>query len=445
MKNQPQSRSVLGLVFLTVFVDLVGFSIIFPLFPQMLEHYVALEGTDSLIGELHAFLLEFVSGREGADFAVVTLFGGLLGSVYSLLQFVFAPVWGHLSDRRGRRGTLLFTLGGTACSYLIWFFSGSFLLLILSRLVGGIMAGNISIASAVVSDTTSGADRAKGMGILGMAIGLGFVVGPAIGGLASLQDLTELWPAGEAFGLNPFSLAAGLAFVLALFNWVWALTHFPETLPVEQRGKVSSERTLRPFQALKSIDFPGVKRTSVVSLLFLTAFSAMEFTLTFLAAERFDYGPRDMAKMFVFIGLTVAFVQGGIVRRLAPKLGEKKVTLQGLAVLIPGFVSVGLAQGTGLLYAGLACMAVGSALAMPCLSALISRYSPPAAQGLAMGSFRSVGALARAIGPLLGGALYWLFGSAAPYLVGAVMILWPLALAFKLPPIPEAGPESEAA
>ncbi|MCB9915384.1 MAG: MFS transporter [Planctomycetes bacterium] len=445
MTPPPQRRSVLGLVFLTVFIDLVGFSIIFPLFPKMLEHYVTLEGADSLIGQLHTWLMDLVGGRDNADFAVVTLFGGLLGSVYSLLQFLFAPFWGHLSDRSGRRGTLLLTLAGTALSYVIWFFAGNFALLVAARLVGGIMAGNIAIASAVVSDTTSGADRAKGMGILGMAIGLGFVVGPAIGGAASLYDLTASWPGGAALGVNPFSLAAAVAFALALFNWVWAVTHFPETLPEERRGKTESERTLRPFKALESIDFPGVKRTTLLSLFYLTAFSAMEFTLTFLAAERFHYEPQDMAKMFVFIGLTIAFVQGGVVRRLAPKLGEKRVAISGLAILVPGFLLVGLSHDTTVLYAGLACMAVGSALAMPCLSSLISRYAPGNVQGLVLGSFRSVGALARAVGPLLGGALYWLYGSAAPYLVGAVLILWPLVLALGLPPVPDHEPAAEAA
>ncbi|HIG12739.1 MAG TPA: MFS transporter [Planctomycetes bacterium] len=442
VKNPPKQRSILGLVFLTVFIDLIGFSIIFPLFPAMLEHYVELEGQSSLIGKLHGALVEFVAGKPGAEFAVVTLFGGLLGSIYSLLQFLFAPFWGHLSDRRGRRGTLLWTLGGTALSYAIWFCSGSFSLLILARLVGGIMAGNISIASAIISDTTTGPERAKGMGIVGMAIGLGFVVGPAIGGATSLVDLTELWPASAAWGVNPFSLAAGCALVLSLFNWIWALTHLPETRPQSATEEITGTRTWRPFKALKSIDYPGVKRTAALTMMYLTAFSAMEFTLTFLAAERFDYTPRDMAWMFVFIGLTIALVQGGLVRRLVPRLGEKKVSIAGLAILVPGFVAVGYAAGSGALYGGLFLMAVGSALAMPCLSALISRYSPDDVQGLVLGSYRSVGALARALGPLLGGTLYWLYGSRAPYLVGAVLLLWPLFLALKLPPVAAADKTS---
>ena len=130
----------------------------------MLEHYLALEGDASLLGKLVRTLADLVGGDE---FAVQVLFGGLLGSLYSGLQFLFAPIWGGISDRRGRRPTLLLTLFGTALSYVIWFFAGNFALLVFARLLGGVMAGNISTASAVAADISKGADRAKHMGILG--------------------------------------------------------------------------------------------------------------------------------------------------------------------------------------------------------------------------------------------------------------------------------------
>ena len=440
-----QRPRILGLVFLTVFLDLVGFSIIFPIFPGLLEHYVELEGADSLIGRLQTYLVELTGSRANADFAVVTLFGGVLGSIYSLLQFLFAPFWGALSDRRGRRSTLLLTLFGTALSYALWFFSGTFALLIGARVLGGIMAGNISIASAAVSDTTSGADRAKGMGIVGMAIGLGFVVGPAIGGISSSWNVLDAWPAGADLGVNPFSGPALIAFALAIVNWLWAIRRFPETLPEENRGKSTEARTLHPFRALRSIRFPGVMRTNLISFLYLSAFSGMEFTLTFLAAERHGFGPKDNMWMFVFIGLMIAFVQGGVVRRVVPRVGERKVAAVGLATLVPGFLLVGYSGSVPILYLGLGFMAVGSALAMPCFSALVSRYSPSEVQGLVLGAFRSVGSLSRAIGPILGGVLYWLLGSEAPYVAGAVVLLVPLALALKLPPVPETENAGQAA
>lgn len=429
---QRARKGISGLVFLTVFIDVMGFSILFPLLPEMLEHYLAREGSESVIGGLVSTLSGLVSESQGS-WSVAVLFGSVLGSLYSLLQFSFAPFWGALSDRVGRRPTLLVTLGGTAVSYLMWVFAGSFWLLLLARFVGGAMAGNISTASAVVADTSTGAERAKGMGMLGAGIGLGFVLGPAIGGLSAGWDVLALWPAGEAFGLNPFSGPALIALLLALGNVSWAALRFPETLAPDARGKGANERSLNPFRALRRIDVPGVRTTNVAYFLYFAAFSAIEFTLTFLAVERLGFSVGDNALMFVFVGLLLAAVQGGVVRRLVPRFGERALTRAGLVLTVPGFVAIGLTQSTGLLYVGLTFMAVGSALAMPCLTALVSRYSPPQHQGLALGTFRSMGALARAIGPLLGGALYWQLGSAAPYLAGAAFLVLPLALVARLP------------
>ena len=437
-----RQRSVLGLVFLTVFIDLVGFSILFPLFPDLLDYYVGREGEHSLVGRIAAALERVVAGREAPGIAVVVLFGGVLGSLYSLLQFLFTPFWGALSDRIGRRPTLLVTLAGTALSYLVWVFADAFVLLVVARLLGGIMAGNISIASAVVADTHSGKDRAKGMGIVGMAIGLGFVLGPAIGGLSAQWQPSQGGPG--MIGLHPFSGAALAAFALSLFNLVWALTHFPETRPQQAPDSAGSARTLRPLRELKKLRYPGVRRANLLTLGYLTIFSGMEFTLVFLAAERFEYGPGRNAVMFVFIGFVIAIVQGGLIRRLAPRYGERRLTQVGLAMLVPGFLAVGFATSESLLYVGLFLMAVGSALAMPSLSSLVSRYAPPDVQGLVLGTFRSMGALARAIGPVLGGVVYWLAGSEAPYIAGAGLLLIPLALALGLPPVP-AEPDEEIA
>jgi len=192
-------RSVMGVVFLTVFLDMVGFSIIFPLFPSILDHYLAVEGEASLVGDLQRWL----QGFADSDWAVIALFGGVLGSLYSFLQFLFAPVWGALSDRHGRRPVLLLTLGGTALSYLVWILAGGFALLVVARLLGGVMAGNLSLASAAIADTHEGKDRAKGMGMMGAGIGLGFVLGPAIGGLTAEWSRGLDWAAYSDLGLNP--------------------------------------------------------------------------------------------------------------------------------------------------------------------------------------------------------------------------------------------------
>ncbi len=424
-------KGVLGLVFLTVFLDMVGFSVIFPLFPEMLDWYVEAEGPNSLVGRLAAWLETLVEDR----FAVIVLFGGLLGSLYSGLQFIFAPLWGGLSDRRGRRSILLLTLTGTALSYVVWFFAGGFALLVVARLTGGVMAGNISIASAAVADTHKKADRAKGMGVLGAGIGLGFVVGPALGGLASGWDLTASFP--DTPGVNPFSGAALIAFGLALVNLIWAALRFPETLEAAATG--TEKRSLNPFTAQGGLTFPGVRTLNLAYFIYFAAFGAMEFTLVFLAAEYLGYGPLDNAWMFVFIGLTIAFVQGGIVRRLVPRVGELKVASLGMALTLPGFLVIAAvteAAHPAVLYTGLGLVAVGSSLVMPSLSSLASRYVPDDRQGFALGVFRSFGSLARVVGPIAGGLLYYGLGALAPYLIGAVLLVLPLGLARRLPAPP---------
>lgn len=453
-------RGILVLAALTAFLDLVGFSIIFPLFPQLLEHYLSLEGPDSTIGRLVTVLRRFAGDRTGADFLVVVLFGGALGSIYSLLQFVFAPIWGAVSDRFGRRPTLLLTLAGTVAGYVAWIFAGTFGTLVAARLLGGMMAGNLSTVTAVVADVTDAKDRSKGMGIIGAAIGLGFIFGPAIGGLATIWGplasfgavaAAQAHGAPPAFALNPFSGAAMAACLLSSINLGLAIMSFPETLPPEKRGARTTARTANPAKLFKGLRLPGVQRVNVLSFFYLSAFAAMEFTLTFLAVERFGYTPRQNAELFVFVGLIIAVVQGGVLRRLAPRLGDRRVALTGLVLLVPGFVMVGLAPSAAVLYGGLAFMATGSALTTPCLSALMSQYAPPDQQGLALGLFRSMGALSRAVGPLAGGLLYWRFGSTAPYFAGAVALLLPMGLAIGLPepqpdPIlasPDADPMSQ--
>lgn len=436
-------RRVLGLVFLTVFLDLVGFSVLFPLFPDLLRWYLEREGEGSGLGRLVAFLQGIVEGRPGAEFAVVALFGGLLGTVYSALQFLFAPLWGALSDRIGRRRTLLVTLAGTALSYLLWMFAGSFALLVAARILGGVMAGNISTASAAVADVSGAKGRAAGMAIVGMAIGLGFVLGPALGAIAYHSfDAVALWQGGVAYGWNPFSGAALVALVLALINLSWAALRFPETLrvatPEEVRARAAERAatSFAPWRALKHIDLPGVRRINLVYLATQTAFAAMEFTLVFLAAERLGFEPKDNAWMFVFVGLTIALVQGGFVRRRAAAIGEKRLALTGIALLLPGFVALAFASNTLALYVALFFLAVGSALIVPTLSALVSLYTPADRQGLALGTFRSMGALSRAVGPLAGGLLYWSLGSTAPYLLGAAFLVLPLVLGQRLPDPP---------
>ena len=434
----PSSKASLGAIFLTVFLDLVGFSIIFPLFPSMLGHYLPLEGPGSLLGNVVSGLQNLCpSGASETEkqFLTQTLFGGLLGSLYAFMQFFFAPLWGRLSDRVGRRPVLLGTICGTALSYLLWIFSGSFLVLILARLMGGAMAGNLGVATAAIADVTTRENRSKGMALIGVAFGLGFLIGPAIGGALSHWHLAETFATDSVFAINPFSGPALVAFGLSLLNIGWAYFGLRETLTDANRAQAATAVRPGVFSGLSAIPEAVTRRTILLNLIYTIAFAGMEFTLVFLATERLGYTSRQLVWIFVFIAVVLILVQGGVVRRLGPKIGENKLALVGLFSVGVSFVMLALSPvgSPAAFYAGLFFMAAGGACAMPSLSSLVSLYTPEHSQGLALGVFRSAGSLGRALGPLLAAVLFYAAGSRLAYLAGGLLMLVPLALGWKLP------------
>ncbi len=443
--TEKKPRSPMGIIFVTLFLDLVGFSIIFPLFPSMLNYYLEAERGGALLREL-LDALHSLSGTEPRDGLpspqVIALFGGVLGSLYSLLQFLFAPVWGVVSDRVGRRPVLLVTIAGIAVSYVLWFFAGSFTLLIVARFVGGIMSGNISAATAAIADVTTAANRARGMGMVGAAFGLGFILGPAIGGSLGLVDLAAMAPSLARLGLNPFSFAAGGACLLSVLNLLWVYRRLDETLSEDERARArKAARALNPLQRLRAVELRGVNRANLTNFLFIFSFSGMEFSLTFLVADRFRFGMLEIAALLSFAGLTMAFVQGGLIRRLAPRYGEVTLARAGLAINIPGLIMIGMAGQTLTLYAGVFVMAIGSAIIIPALRALASLYTPPDRQGEVLGIFSSLGALARAGGPIIAGVIYWRFDSHSAYYAGAAFLVLPLLVTLGLPR-PEKGDQA---
>ena len=441
----PEAKNSLKIMFLTLFLDLVSFSIIFPLFPALAKHYLAVDPDNIFLVGIFETIHQWFTMTDGDPLSMrsVVLFGGALGALYSFLQFVAAPLWGSLSDRIGRKPVLMISIFGLALSYLLWFFSGSFTLLILARFIGGIMGGNISTATAVVADVTRKENRSKGMAIIGIAFAFGFILGPALGGIFSLIDLTSYYPTWKAWGVNPFSMPAFIAFVLSSFNFFFIWKRFSETLPEEKRGLIkTSERVINPVKLFKPLPIKGVNTTNFSNFFFLTAFSGMEFTLTFLAVERLSYSSFDNAKMFIFIGFIIALVQGGFVRRKAHQIGERKLTLMGMLSVIPGLLCIAYTQSSWLLYLGLFFLAVGSSMVIPCLTGLASLYSPVDSQGKSIGIFRSLGALARVFGPILASIIYWQMSSGSPYLFGAAFMLIPIALVLTLPH-PEQNAPSE--
>jgi MFS family permease len=400
----------------------------------MLDHYLTREA--SMGGGLVTSFVEMVKGYgfEGVDgerFRLETvIFGGALGSLYAILQFVFAPIWGRFSDRMGRRPVLLLTLGGTCLGYGLWIFAGSFWILVLSRIIGGIASGNLSVATASIADVTSRKDRSKGMAIVGIAFGLGFVLGPALGGYASSWD----WSANSesALALTPFSLAALISFCLALVNWTWLAMRFRETLPADKRGEGNEQPRPAIFQ-IKRVANPAVRRTCLSYLCYMVSFSGMEFTLTFLAVERYLYEPRDITSMFLLIGFTLIFAQGFFVRRFVGKIGEKNMALQGIFLGFFAFIMLALPSSETWFFFALFLMSCGVAFISPTLTALTSLHSSEKDQGFNLGIFRSSGSIARACGPMLAGLTYFLFGSTFAYTIGAFLLLIPFLILLKVP------------
>lgn len=439
-KLSDSSKKILKLMFLTMFMDLVGFSIIFPMFPAMAKYYLEVDKDNFFLSGMMNLISNIQSISVTTDgtpqMSTIVLFGGLLGALYSLLQFVAAPMWGSISDRIGRRPVLLISVFGLFLSYVLWIFSGSFTLLIIARIVGGLMSGNMSIASAVVSDVTDEKNRSKGMAAIGIAFALGFVFGPALGGILSMYNPILNHPEWEAYGVNPFSAAAALAATLSFINFFTILKSFPETL--KEGTKRHLERSINPLKLMKPLPFPGVNLTNFAYFLFITAFSGMEFTLTFLAVERLGYTSMDNAYMFIFIGFVIGMVQGGYVRRKAHQVGERKMSFNGLIAIVPGLILLAYAQAAWMLYAGLFFLAVGSAMIIPCLTSLVSFYTPQNMQGRSLGIFRSLGSLGRVIGPIYASLVYWKFGSVSAYLIGAVLIIVPAIVVKKLPTPPKA-------
>jgi len=432
----PEAKKSIAIVALTIFLDLVGFSIIFPLFPSLAKYYLTHDADNVFLKAIFGTIQGISNYAGDSIFSSIVLFGGMLGALYSGLQFFAAPLWGAWSDRSGRRPILIYSMGGAVIGYFLWFISGNFTLLIISRIIDGIMGGNISTATAVVADVTTKENRSKGMAIIGVAFALGFVVGPAFGGILSLINLVELYPSLAQYGINPFSVPALFACLLSLFNTFWLIKKFPESLPPEKRGTVKTERSANIFKLFKPLPNQSINIINMGYFLFLSAFSGMEFTLTFLAAERLQYTSMQNAYIFIYIGFIIAFVQGGIVRRKAGQVGEKKMAIIGLISLIPGLLLISAAYSSAMLYAGLFFLAVGSSMIVPCLTSLVTLYTPEVEQGRSVGIFRSMGALARVVGPILAAIVYYKYGAWAPYVFGSAFMLMPILMLTQLPARP---------
>jgi MFS family permease len=413
-----KSNSLTGLIlFLTVFVDMMGFSILFPLFPKLLNHYI--QKPDDPVLSIILSIVHFLGNPDG-KYSIV-LFGGILGGIYSVLQFLFSPIWGKLSDSVGRKPVLVFTSFGTLFGYVVWLFSGSFSLFVLSRVITGVMGGNISVASAAMADNTTEANRAKGMGMIGAGIGLGFVFGPPISGLLSSTEI------GSSFTI--FSASTLLAVGLSLINLLLVLFFFQETL--QEKGK--SERTgFHPILRLNQTSVKELPLLSWVYFLFTLAFSGFEFCINFYLDQVYSFDPKQIGYTFVYIGFWIILVQGGIVRRISGKVSEKKMTLLGSGLLLFGMILISLYDSVYLTFFSLFFISTGSAFMHPGLSSLVSLFSPKTEQGKNLGILRGFGALSRAISPFLFSFLYFQTNASYTFLSSAVILLLVAVLVMKI-------------
>lgn len=434
------SRHVLGMIFLTVLMDIIGFAVIIPMFPRLLDHYLQAEGSSGTLVSQMVGWASSLAGSHSDPMLRAVLFGGLLSALFSGLQFVCSPFWGALSDRIGRRPVLVATLLGNTLAYVLWVFAGQFWVLVLSRVFCGLAAGNIAVASAAAADITDRESRTKGMAVVGVAIGLGFLLGPVIGGFSSSWVLPHATADIPAFALNPFSGPAIIAAVLAAANFLIVWRAFPETLPA--KGRAGERRPT--FFAIARVRDGGVRRASLANLLYQVAFTGMENTVVFLTAALFLFSPQDNAWLFLSNGLCLMLAQGVASRLLVRRIGERAVAGIGF---VTGMVALGAvafipyrplldetAPWQPLFFAATGLLAFSTGLILPSLSALVSLYSDPDEQGRNLGILRSAGALARIVGPLAAAYAFFHTGTHQwVYLAGAALMVPGVWMVTRLP------------
>ena len=414
-------------IFLSLLLDLLAFTVILPLLPSLVERYKE-EDPGGLYHRLQECIRSFQSFFGVPERFNAVLFGGLLGSLFSMLQFLASPVIGSLSDVYGRRPLLLLTTVGLLLSYGLWALSSSFALFVLSRVIGGLSKGNISLATAIVSDVSSERNRGKAMALIGIAFSLGFIVGPLIGALAFRRHNSFLYPA-------LFSI------VLTMLNFGFLAAYFEESLSknnrrnsvvssVQKAFALISPKELFSFSSVytpKDEERQRLRTIGRVYFWYMIIFSGLEFSLTFLVHLRFNFSSMEQGKMFCFIGIIMALLQGGYVRRIQPG-NEMRGARTAMFVLIPSLVLTGFSPSTTVLYIALLPFAYSSAVIVPCLTTAVSRVGTVDQKGIIMGTFRSLGALARGLGPIVACSLYWLAGPEICYCLGAIALVYPIKL-----------------
>lgn len=394
-RRESGQGSRLGVIFLTVFIDLIGFGIIIPLSPYLAREFNA------------------------TPFEI-----GLLLSIYSIMQFLFSPFWGALSDRIGRRPVILISLLGGCASYLMFAFSHSLTLLFVARGLAGAFGGNISTAHAYIADVTKPEDRSKGMGLIGAAFGLGFIFGPLLG--AGLGIIGQKIGNEPPFGLSFSALGAA---ALCLINFTLASFVLKESLPPEKRAQPRARKNR--FRELAShLRRPVAGPLMFVFFLSGLAMAQMEAMLFPYMAEIYGWGLETSSYGFAYIGVLMVITQGVFVRRFMPLFGERRVLMAGLASFALSLALIPVAKPLALLGVVMTVLAVGNGLMRPPNLGLISVATPPEIQGEAMGVTNSLASLGRILGPAIGGWLYESVSRGAPFVFAGALTAVACGLAF---------------
>ncbi len=377
-------RSRLAILFLTVFIDLLGFGLVIPILPT----YAV---------ELGASAFEV----------------GLVMAVYALMNFIFSPFWGTVSDRVGRRPVIAWTVLITAGAFLMLAFAKTLFLLFLARMLAGIGSANIAASQAYITDVTPVDQRAKSLGLIGAAFGLGFIFGPPIGGFVK-----------EHYGMEWVGYAA---MILSLINLVLVLLFLPESIKQKDPG---ARINLRPVtQTIRALQRVNLRDLFLTSFTYITAFSMMQITVALLWEEHYGLSEAQIGYMFAFMGFSSAIVQGTLIGPLSRKFGEQRLIIYGCILMGCGLGTIPLVPLEDFVpfaFVPLAILALANGCLMPSITSLLSRHSGEREQGQVLGMNQSFMSLARVAGPTMGGALYgWHFSS--PYIGGAMLMggtLW---------------------
>lgn len=383
--GRARRGSPLAFLFVTVFVDMVGYGIVVPLLPLYAQEYA-----------LGAALV------------------GLLGALYAAMQFAGGPFLGGLSDRVGRRPVLLLCLLGASLAYLLLGLAGTLPALVAAVALAGLAGATLATAQAYIADSTRAEDRARGLGLVGAAFGLGLVTGPVLGGLLSLYSLHA-----------PAFAAAALAFANVAFGFFV----LPESLPVTRRTRIPLA-SLNPVSQLgRVLGMESIRELLLVVFLLNLSFAGLLTNFPLFSGARFGWGATANAFFFAFVGVCAVLTQGMLLGRLQPRFGEARLLFGGLALMAFGLGLTTLVPFGALLYPVVGALAVGAGLAIPSLAAMISRRVSGREQGTVMGGQQAVLSLALILGPAIAGLAFERVGIPAPYWIGSLLAMLALLTA----------------